>query len=482
MTRTSIIAVAAAVVAIAVGFATYQFGVQRGMRMAELASAPSPVKTPKADPSSWTIGQGQEATRRHEREGIKAGDVDPVTGRRILYYHDPMVPGKQFTSPGKSPFMDMLLVPTYAGSEGADPGHVTISPRVAQNLGVRTALVVEAAMAPQVSAVGSIAFNERDQAVVQARTQGYVEKLHVRATQDRVAKGQPLVDVHFPDWVAAQEEFLAVRNMQGRDLAPLVDGARQRMRQVGMSEEQIVAVEQSGRIQVRTTLYAPIGGVVTEIAVREGSAAMPGATLFRINGLSTVWANAELPESVASLVRTGMRVTARSPALPGTSLDGRVQSLVPEVNAQTRTLKARIELPNPAGKLVPGTFVQLEFAGAAQAPMVTVPSEAVIQTGKRAVVMLAEEGGRFRPVDVEIGNESGGRTEIRRGLSAGQRVVLSGQFLIDSEASLKGLQDRLLPEPPPNALPEAPHADHSAPPAASHDHSAHTAPSKGAAK
>jgi Cu(I)/Ag(I) efflux system membrane fusion protein len=378
--------------------------------------------------------------------------------------------------------MDMLLVPAYAGSEGADPGQVTISPRITQNIGVRTAPAVEAAMAPQVSAVGSIAFNERDQAIVQARTQGYVEKLHVRATQDRVAKGQPLVDIHFPDWVAAQEEFLAVRNMQGRDLAPLVDGARQRMRQVGMSEEQIVAVEQSGRIQVRTTLHAPIGGVVTEIAVREGATAMPGATLFRINGLSTVWANAELPESVAAFVQPGMKVTARSPALPGTSLGGRVQSLLPEVNAQTRTLKARIELPNAGGKLVPGTFVQLEFAGAAQAPMVTVPTEAVIHTGRRAVVMLAEEGGRFRPVDVEIGSESGGRTEIRRGLSAGQRVVLSGQFLIDSEASLKGLQDRLVPEQPRTTPPEAQPSERSVHPEASHDHSAHTAPSGGGAK
>jgi Cu(I)/Ag(I) efflux system membrane fusion protein len=449
MTRTASIILAIVVAAaVAVAYVAYQAGMQRGMQMStKAAGAPAASaaagSAPAVDPSTWTISQGQEATRRHEREGIKAGDVDPAVGKRVLYYHDPMVPGQQFSRPGKSPFMDMMLVPMYAGSESADASHVTISPRIVQNIGVRTAPVAEESLAPQLSAVGAIAFNERDQAVVQARTQGYVEKLHVRATQDRIAKGQPLVDLYFPDWIAAQEEFLSVRSMRGRDLAPVEEGARQRMRQAGMTDEQIAAVETSGRTQPRTTLRAPIGGVITEIAAREGMTVMPGATLFRINGLSTVWANAELPESVAALVRPDMKVVARSPALPGVALHGRVQSLLPEVNAQTRTLKARIELDNAGARLAPGMFVQLEFAGAKSSPVLTVPSEAVIQTGRRAVVMVAEEGGSFRPVEVETGSEAGGQTEIKRGLAKGQRVVLSGQFLIDSEASLKGLQERL---------------------------------------
>ena len=466
MTRTSILVSVVVAVATASGVAAYQFGVQRGMQMSSRASAEPPAKAATVDPSAWTIAEGQQATTRHQRDGIKAGDVDPVTGRRILYYHDPMVPGKQFPAPGKSPFMDMLLVPQYAGGAGSDPGDVTISPRIVQNIGVRTAPVVEAAMAPQVSAVGSIAFNERDQAVVQARTQGFVEKLHVRATLDRVGKDQPLVELYFPDWIAAQEEFLSVRNMQGRELAPILEGARQRMRQAGMSDEQVAAVERTGQTQARMALHAPIGGVIGEIAVREGMTVMPGATLFKINGLSTVWANAELPESVAPLVRPNMKVTARSPAVPGTLMHGRVQALLPEVNPQTRTLKARIELDNPGWKLVPGMFVQLDFASAPAAPVLAVPSEAVIQTGTRAVVMLAEENGRFRPVEVEAGREAGGQTEIRRGLSTGQRVVLAGQFLIDSEASLKGLEGRLGKEAGP-AMPAATDAAHSqaAPPA-----------------
>jgi Cu(I)/Ag(I) efflux system membrane fusion protein len=269
----------------------------------------------------------------------------------------------------------------------------------------------------------------------------------VRATLDRVGRGQPLAELYVPDWMAAQEEFLSVRRMQGTELAFLVDGARQRMRQAGMSEEQIRGVERSGKTQPRFTLVAPIGGVVVELAAREGMTVMAGATLFRINGLSTVWANAEVPESQSALLRPGAKVTARSPAAPGESFEGRVQAILPEVNAATRTLKARMELKNPQARLVPGMFVQMQFMDMRQDKRLLVPTEAVIQTGKRSVVMLADGNGRFRPVEVEAGIESGGQTEILRGLQAGQRVVVSSQFLIDSEASLRGVQARLNSEP-----------------------------------
>jgi len=170
---------------------------------------------------------------------------------------------------------------------------------------------------------------------------------------------------------------------------------------------------------------------------------MSGATLFRINGLATVWANAEVPESQAALLRPGAQVQARSPAVPGASFDGKVQALLPEVNPATRTLKARMELANPGGRLVPGMFVSMNFMDMRPEKALLVPTEAVIQTGKRTVVMLAEDNGRFRPIDVEAGIESGGQTEIKRGLQAGQRVVVSSQFLIDSEASLRGVETRL---------------------------------------
>ena len=371
-----------------------------------------------------------------------ASDADPGTGRKVLYYHDPMVPGTKFDKPGKSPFMDMMLVPVYA--DGAtDQGQVTVSPRIQQNLGIRIAPVTQGIVAPEVTAVGNIAFNERDQAVVQARASGFVERLHVRATLDRVVKGQTLAELYVPDWVAVQEEFLAVRRMRGNELAGLVEGARARMRQAGMSEPQIRQVEESGHPDARIAVLAPVAGLVTEIGLREGMAVMPGATLFRINGFGSVWANAEVPESQAALVRPGTRVVAQTPAAPGSNFEGRVQTLLPNVDAATRTIKARVELPNPRGLLVPGMFVSMKLSNPSRAKAVLVPSEALIHTGKRTVVIVAEEGGKFRPVEVQAGIESGNQTEVLRGLQPGQRVVVSSQFLIDSEASLKGVEARL---------------------------------------
>jgi Cu(I)/Ag(I) efflux system membrane fusion protein len=191
--------------------------------------------------------------------------------------------------------------------------------------------------------------------------------------------------------------------------------------------------------------------VITELSAREGMTVASGAQLFRINGVGTVWANAEVPESQAALVRPGTRVEAHSPAIPDATFTGRVQALLPEVNAATRTIKARIELANPGGRLSPGMFINVAFTDPTTRETLLVPSEAVITTGRRTVVMVAEDNGKYRPVDVEIGTESGGQTEIKKGLQPGQQVVVSGQFLLDSEASLSGLQARMDTSPPPTA-------------------------------
>jgi len=376
----------------------------------------------------------------------KAGDIDPATGKKVLYWHDPMVPGQKFDKPGKSPFMDMQLVPVYADASG-DESAIAISPRVQQNLGVRTAEVKQGALTSTVEAVGSVAYNERDVAVVQARSNGFLERLYVRAPLDPVRKGQPLAELYVPDWVAAQEEYLSAKRIEAQSnvasLAGLADAAKQRMRLAGMSEGQIQAIEAGGKVQSRLTIIAPIGGVVGELAAREGMTVMAGAPLFRINGLSTVWVNAEVPERVAAQVRPGNAVEARAAALPTNMFTGKVGAILPEVNPATRTLKARVELANPGGHLVPGMFVTVSFAPAERKEVLIVPSEAVIRTGRRNVVIVAQGDGKFAPVDVEIGLDSNGQTEIRRGLELGQKVVVSGQFLIDSEASLKGTATRM---------------------------------------
>jgi Cu(I)/Ag(I) efflux system membrane fusion protein len=402
------------------GYGLYSAGVNQGMKMA-VPAAESKMDT------------GNAST---------AGNIDPATGKRVLYWHDPMVPGHKFDKPGKSPFMDMQLVPVYA-DEAGNEGTVTISPRVQQNLGIRTAEVVRTSLTQAVEAVGSVAYNERDVALVQARSNGFVERLHVRASLDPVRRGQPLADLYVPDWVAAQEEYLTVKRMQGPGAEELADAARQRMRLAGMTDDQIRRVEASGKVQPRLTLVAPIGGIVAELSVREGMTVMSGAPLFRINGLNTIWVHADVPEALSAQVRPGNAVEARTPSLPGTVFKGKVSALLPEVNAATRTLKARVELANPGNRLVPGMFATVNFTPASGEEVLTVPSEAVIQTGKRSVVMVAQGEGKFMPVDVEVGIEANGQTEIRKGLKAGQKVVVSGQFLIDSEASLKGTTTRM---------------------------------------
>ena len=436
----------------AVGYGAWTVGMDAGMSMAVPQGAPTSADgtTPSTqDPSAWTITQGFEATERHMRDGLKAGDVDPVTGLRILNYHDPMVPGKNFDAPGKSPFMDMLLVPRYAGGNAADTGGVTVSARTQQNLGLRTVEVTEGRLDSAVSVAGNVAWNERDQVLVSARSLGFVERLHVRATQDRVAQGAPLADIYVPSWVSAQEEYLAVARMAEQDpqLVTLRDAAEQRMRQAGMSPAQIQRVVRSGSLQPRFTLTAPLAGVVTELMVSEGATVMPGMALLRLQGTNTVWAEGQVPESQAAQLQPGTQVSATSTAAPGQTFTGHLQALLPSVDPATRTIKARLELANPQGRLVPGMFVQMRFANPSARNVLLLPSDAVIHTGQRSVVMLAEGEGRFSPVEVRTGREAGDQTEILQGLQAGQKVVRSGQFLIDSEASLNGLLARLSPAP-----------------------------------
>jgi len=413
------------------GYGIYRLGVDRGLQMADVAAS-------GAAPTAASTG------------AQRAGNIDPASGKKVLYWHDPMVPGQKFDKPGKSPFMDMQLVPVYADASG-DEGAVAINPRVQQNLGVRTAEVKQGALTSTVEAVGSVAYNERDVALVQARSNGFLERLYVRAPLDPVRKGQPLAELYVPDWVSAQEEYLSAKRIGTQtDVGGLADAAAQRMRLAGMSEEQIRTVEASGKVQPRLIITAPIGGVVGELTAREGMTVMAGAPLFRLNGLSTVWVNAEIPEAAAAQVRPGNPVEARTPAVSGTVFKGKVSAILPEVNPATRTIKARIEIANPGGQLVPGMFATVNFTPAARKDVLLVPSEAVIQTGKRSVVVVAQGDGKFTPVDVEVGLDSNGQTEIRKGLQPGQKVVVSGQFLVDSEANLKASTTRMgeMPAPP----------------------------------
>ncbi|NML16957.1 efflux RND transporter periplasmic adaptor subunit [Azohydromonas caseinilytica] len=358
--------------------------------------------------------------------------------RQVLYWYDPMRPDQKFDKPGKSPFMDMQLVPKYADEAGgaAAAGGVSVSPQAVQALGLRVATAEKRSLGMVVDAVGTVQLNERDVSIVQARANGFVERVYARAPGDVIAAGAPLADVLHPEWLAAQQEYLAVRATGD---AALTAAARQRLTLLGMPSSLVERVERSGRPVATTTITTPGGGLIAELMVRQGMTVTAGMTLARINGLSTVWVEAALPEAQAGSVSVGQPATVRLAADTGEPLRGKVSAILPEANAETRTLRVRVELPNPGLRLRAGMFAQVQLQGSAQGEAVTVPTEAVIRTGRRALLYVVDEPGRYRPVEVELGPEVSERIVVRRGIEAGQQVVASGQFLIDSEASLRGI-------------------------------------------
>lgn len=372
-----------------------------------------------------------------------AGASSGSGARKILYWHDPMVPNVRFDRPGKSPFMDMQLVPVYADETGGGDGSVRVSANVVQNLGIRLAKVEKASLPTRLRAVGSVAFDENLLEVVQARVEGYVTRLHVRAPLEMVRRGQPLAAILAPQWLEAEQEYLAVLDASSSSAQAIREAARQRLIVLGVPEATIRAVAATRTTDANTTIVAPIDGTVTELGVREGAAFMPGATLFRINGLATVWVNAQIPEAKVSLIPAGTVVEARATAWPGVRFEGRVTALLPEVDLETRTLTARVAIENPGHRLKPGMYVALDFTGPSGEPQLLVPSEAVIATGERSVVIVARGSGAFDVVNVAIGAERDGRSAILSGLEEGQSVVVSGQFLIDSEANLKSTATRM---------------------------------------
>jgi Cu(I)/Ag(I) efflux system membrane fusion protein len=355
--------------------------------------------------------------------------------KAALYWYDPMYPQQKFDKPGKSPFMDMQLVPRYAEST-ADNHAVQIDPRVAQNLGVRLATVSRGVLTPTLELSAILAFNERDVAVVQARATGFVERVYARAPGDVLQAGAPLADLLIPEWAAAQEEFLAVRRSGD---ASWLAAVRQRLRLSGMPADVITRMERSGRVQSVLTITSPLAGALQTLDVREGMTVAAGQTLARINGVDPVWLQVAVPQAQAAGVAVGQTVQSRFVGWPGKTFNGSVSAILPATAADSRTVQVRVELRNPDGALRPGMTAQVRLAQSSTQSVLRVPSEALIRTGKRVVVMLAEEGGHYRPVEVEVGTESQDQSVIISGLQEGQQVVASGQFLLDSEASFRGI-------------------------------------------
>ncbi|MEO5641036.1 MAG: efflux RND transporter periplasmic adaptor subunit, partial [Sphingomicrobium sp.] len=323
--------------------------------------------------------------------------------------------------------MGMKTIPRYA-DDGAtsESGGVRIDAAATQNLGVRLATVERGLLQSDLTVTGAIDFDQRHVAVIQARAGGFVRRVYNRAPGDVIGAGAPLADMFVPEWAGAQLEARAVQHTGDR---ALIAAARQRLHLLGGAG--------SGRGGM-ATIRSPIGGVIQTLDVRQGMTLNAGQTLAQVSGLGTVWLNAALPEAQAGQVRIGTSVRAELTAFPGQSQFGKVIAILPTAQADSRTLTVRIELSNRGGRLRPGMFATVHFTGNGAAALM-VPSEAVIRTGKRDLVMVAGAGGRYQPVEVKVGREGGGKTEIVAGLGEGQKIVASGQFLLDSEASLSGV-------------------------------------------
>lgn len=368
------------------------------------------------------------------------------------YWYDPMRPTEHFDKPGKSPFMDMQLAAKCPSSAAASPGaasslgatnaagSIEVDSRVVQTLGMRMAKVEEGGFARGTDTVGLVGVDEHRIEVIQVREPGWVEQLNVRAVGDAVRRGEQLAGIYSPDLLAIQQELLIARSAND---PKLIEAARRRLALFGLSAAQIAHIEHTGEAQRRIAYYAPFDGYVMELGVRQGAAVQPGASLFQIANLESVWITADVPEMQAGWISPGDPAEVTVPSLPGMPFKGQVDYLYPELLQSTRSLKVRVVVKNPHQHLRPGMFAAVHFRGVPLEKVLTVPTEAVIKTGTRSVVIVADDGTHFRPVIVRVGVEQGGRSEILEGLSLGQSVVASGQFLIDSEASLRGAFDNL---------------------------------------
>jgi len=361
----------------------------------------------------------------------------------ILYWYDPMYPQQHFDEPGRSPFMDMDLVPRYANRSASQMGittTVSIDPAIQQNLGMRVITVTTTTLAATAEFTGNLALNQREQSIVQTRADAFVEQVAALANGDLVKQGDLLAELLVPDWVAGQHELLLLKNSlnNGGD-HELVSSARERLHLLGMPPALLAEVERTNTVSSTYAVSAPHDGVIQDLGVRPGMRLNAGQTLAQIVGLDTVWLEVSVPEAQTQLLTLGSQASAQLAAFPGQIFEATVTEILPLLSGETRNLRARFELDNTAGLLRPGMTARVSLAISSAEATLVVPTEAVIRTGTQALVMVAEGDGRFRPQAVRIGNEVADQTLVLAGLQAGEQVVVSGQFLLDSEARLQGI-------------------------------------------
>ncbi len=354
--------------------------------------------------------------------------------RKPLYWVSPMAPNYRRNKPGKDP-MGMKLVPVYAEAEGRKASiDVRISPRVVDNIGVRVAPVRVGTMTRRIRTVGYVGYDDNRLSTISTRVGGWVQTLNVESVGDSVTRGELLYELYSPRLVAAQNEYLADINS---GILDLIAAARQRLRALGVSRRQIGELERRHRVSRDVARYAPSNGVVVDLGVRKGSYVTPKTQIMQLADLSTVWVIGEVDERDAARVHVGQKVIAHFTAFPGHIRRGWVDYVYPLMSAATRTLKVRVRLNNADGKLKPNMYARIAILAAPRPNTVLIPNSALIHTGESERVAVALGGGRFDICPVRAGYSSDGRTQILKGLVPGEKVVVSAQFLIDSEANVR---------------------------------------------
>ena len=391
------------------------------------------------------------------QEHAASSDAAPAgtAERKPLYYRNPM--GLPDTSPTpKKDSMGMDYLPVYAEDAAAAgaAGEVAVSPGRVQAMGVRTAAVARVALDEGVRATGRIVPDERRLSRIAPKFEGYIERMHVNATGQAVQRGQATVEVYSPELVAAQREVVVAREgiqaLRDADaearasMERLLAASLQRLRNWDVPSADIDALLAGREPQRTLTLRAPATGIVLERKAVPGMRFMPGEVLFELADLSRVWVMADVPEQSLALVKVGQPVAVTVPAYADGTVEGRVTYVYPTLDATTRTVPVRIELPNPHGRWKPGLFAQVDWQAGGKA-VLAVPASAVIDSGRRQVVVVQTAPGRFAPRDIQVGRRGREHIEVLDGVREGEQVVVAGQFLIDAESNLKAALASLSP-------------------------------------
>ncbi|MCJ7590883.1 MAG: efflux RND transporter periplasmic adaptor subunit [Woeseiaceae bacterium] len=368
-----------------------------------------------------------------------SGNTADSSERSVLYWVAPMDPNYRRDEPGKSP-MGMDLIPVYADEVDGQPGVVSIDPTIVNNLGVRTAKAQYGLLPQRIATVGYVSYDEDTVQHVHTRVDGWLEKLATKSSGDPVTKGQLLFELYSPTLVNAQEEYLvALRS----DNKLLLSASQDRLRAFGVGSSEISRLKKDRTVRQRVPVYAEADGVIADLGVREGVFVTPSTEIMSVAKLDRIWVLAEVFERQAAWVHAGQKATVELDYLPGKTWHGVVDYVYPELDPVTRTLKVRIRFENDALTLRPNMISRVAIQADAFGKVVHVPREAVIRGGSIDRVVIALGNGRFRVQPVKIGIESGDRIAIRSGLSDGDDIVVSGQFLIDSESNISAALSRM---------------------------------------